>query len=82
MELSLAQLSLLIELTEVELAEMKKNIENPNSSSEFADDCSEHSLQLLSLSSSLQTMYKNKWSSSEDEISYDLLINDIHERRL
>ena len=82
MELSLSQLGLLIELTEVELAEMKKNIEDTNSNDDLINDSSEHSLQLLALSSTLKTMYKIKWADSEDEISYELLIDDIHERRL
>ncbi len=82
MELSLSHLSLLIELTEVELADMKKIIENPDSSSKEADDSSEHSMQLLSISSVLQTMYKNKWSSLNDELSYSALIDDIYQRRL
>ncbi len=82
MELSLSHLSLLIELTEVELAEMKKIIESPDSSDEEIDDSGEHSMQLLSLSSALQTMYKNKWNSDDDELSYDELISDIHQRRL
>lgn len=82
MELSLSHLSLLIELTEVELAEMKKVIENPNASDEEVNDSSEHSMQLLSLSSALQTMYKNKWESSADDFNYDELIADIHQRRL
>ena len=82
MELSLSHLSLLIELTEVELAEMKKIIDSPNASDEEVNDSSEHSMQLLSLSSALQTMYKNKWASSDDELSYDKLIDDIHQRRL
>ena len=82
MELSLSQLALLIELTEVELAEMKKIIEDTNSDDDLINDSSEHSLQLLALSSTLKTMYKIKWADSEDEISYELLIDDIHERRL
>ena len=82
MELSLSQLGLLIELTEVELAEMKKIIEDTNSDDDLINDSSEHSLQLLALSSTLKTMYKIKWADSEDEISYELLIDDIHERRL
>jgi hypothetical protein len=81
MELSLSQLGLLIELTEVELAEMKKNIEDTNSNDDLINDSSEHSLQLLALSSTLKTMYKIKWVESEDEMSYELLIDDIHERR-
>ena len=82
MELSLSQLALLIELTEVELAEMKKIIEDKNADADLINDSSEHSLQLLALSSTLKTMYKIKWADSEDEISYELLIDDIHERRL
>lgn len=81
MELSLSQLGLLIELTEVELAEMKKIIEDTNSDDDLINDSSEHSLQLLALSSTLKTMYKMKWAESEDEMSYELLIDDIHERR-
>lgn len=81
MELSLSQLALLIELTEVELAEMKKIIEDTNSDDDLINDSSEHSLQLLALSSTLKTMYKMKWAESEDEMSYELLIDDIHERR-
>jgi hypothetical protein len=82
MELSLSQLALLIELTEVELAEMKKIIEDKNSDDDLINDSSEHSLQLLALSSTLKTMYKIKWAESEDDMSYELLIDDIHERRL
>ena len=81
MELSLSQLALLIELTEVELAEMKKIIEDKNADDDLINDSSEHSLQLLALSSTLKTMYKMKWAESEDEMSYELLIDDIHERR-
>jgi len=51
MKLSLSQLSLLIELTEVELAEMKKIIDNPSSSIEAADDAGEHSMQIMCFSS-------------------------------
>ena len=49
MELSLSQLALLIELTEVELAEMKKIIEDKNADDDLINDSSEHSLQLLAM---------------------------------
>ena len=81
MELSLSQLGLLIELTEVELAEMKKIIEDKNADDDLINDSSEHSLQLLALSSTLKTMYKIKWSELEGAMSYELLIDGIHEQR-
>jgi len=82
MELSLSQLSLLVELTEVELAEMKKITDAPSSTEEEADDAGEHSMQMLALASALQALYKEKWSASDEEKNYEELIKDIHSRRL
>ena len=83
MQLSLTQLALLIELTEIEIAQMKGIIDNPESSDAEADDASEHSMQLLALSSTLQTMYKELHGSSHDsDMTYDELITDIHTKRL
>lgn len=55
--------------------------EDKNSDDDLINDSSEHSLQLLTLSSTLKTMYRIKWPESEGEMSYELLIDDLHERR-
>lgn len=82
MELSVSQLAIIIELTEVEIGVMKKIIDEPNSTDEERDDASEHSMQLLALSSTLQEMYKEKYVQGDDEPSYELLVKSIYQRRL
>ena len=91
MELTIDQLALLIELTEVELIQMKKIIDDEQSSEREADDASEHTMQLIPLSSSLKKMYENSVVkqknidvqnnySSDEEATYEELIADIHSR--
>lgn len=82
MKLSVSQLALLVEMTEVEIAHMKKIIDSDQSSVQESDAASEHSLQLLSLASTLKELYREQFSAGAGEMSYDELISDIHERRL
>ena len=81
MNLSISHLALLIELTEVEIAEMKKIIDSLTSSDQEKDDAGEHTMQLMSLSSVLHHLYRDQVFKAEDEMSYDELIDDIHKRR-
>ena len=81
MSLSITHLALLIEMTEVEIYEMKKVIESNKSTDEEKDDAGEHTVQLLSLSSALQEIYSSQITNSDSAESYDELIDDIHERR-
>lgn len=77
MELSLIQLSLLIELTDKEIKRLKDTIDNPNSTEEDVDDCGELSLQYLALESTLAEIYKSKWSEGCGEPSYDELVKNL-----
>ena len=80
--LSISQLALLIELTEVEIAEMKNIIDSATATDQEQDDAGEHSLQLLALSSVLSEMYREQCAQYADKLSYQELIDDIHQRRL
>lgn len=78
MELSLSQLSMLIELTELEILRLKHIIDDPSSPDDEIDNCGELSMQYLSLSSTLAGLYKNQWSPDSDQPNYEDLINEIH----
>lgn len=82
MPLSLSQLTLIIEMTEVEMAETRKIIVSPSSSKKQMNDAGEHALQLLALSSTLQQLYREQFHPGDNALPYDKLITDIHQRRL
>ncbi|MEY4588042.1 MAG: hypothetical protein RL497_118 [Pseudomonadota bacterium] len=77
MEISLSQLSMLIELTEREIKRIKHIIDDPSSTDEEADNCGELSMQYLSLSSTLAQLYKNKWPGDSGQPTYDDLTDEI-----
>lgn len=78
MELSLIQLSLLVELTVKEIKQLKETIENPNSTDEEVDDSGELSMQYIALESTLAEIYKSKWSEDCGEPSYEELIQSLN----
>jgi hypothetical protein len=80
MELSLSQLSILIELTEREIEQLKRIIDNPSSRHDDVDNCGELSMQYLSLSSTLAELYKNKWTSNSGQPSYGDLTDAIQKK--
>ena len=56
----------------------EKITEDKNADDDLINDSSEHSLQLLTLSSTLKTLYKMKWAESEDEMSKDKALPYCH----
>ena len=79
MEFSLSHISMLIELTEKEINQLKQVIDNPDSSDEEVDDSGELSTQYLSLSSALASAYKNQWSPDSNYPDYEKLIARIND---
>lgn len=77
MELSLIQISLLIELTDKEIKHLKQVIDAPDSSDEEVDDCGELSMQYVALESALASLYKSKWSEDCGQPSYEELIKNM-----
>ncbi|HMW46744.1 MAG TPA: hypothetical protein PKC70_00490 [Cellvibrionaceae bacterium] len=78
MELTLSQLSLLIELTEREITQLKQIINDSSSSEEEVDNCGELSIQYLALSARLAELYKENWSIESGQPAFEVLIEDIH----
>jgi hypothetical protein len=77
MDLSLSHLSMLIELTANEIANLQKIINDPSSADNEVNDSGELSMQYIALSSVLAEMYKNKWSKDSGHPSYKDLIDEI-----
>jgi hypothetical protein len=75
MDLSLSQIAMLIEMTGNEIAALKKVIDNASSSEEQVDDSGELILQYISLESTLENIYKEKWHPDSGEPRYEELRN-------
>ncbi len=79
MELSLAQLALVIELNEKEIRSLKRVIDSPDATDEEVDDAGELVMQYLALSSSLATIYKERWSSGSNLPEYEELVGGLED---
>lgn len=74
MEFSLLHVSMLIELTDEKIRQLKEIIDDPSSSDDEANDSAELSMQYIALSSALAEQYKSKWSSNSEHPCYEHLI--------
>mgnify|MGYP000607399474 CR=1 FL=1 len=77
MNLSLTDLSILIELTEKELTDLHSVINNENADEELRDANAEYSVQVGNTAGILKAQYKSLWSPDCNFQSYEDLIKEI-----
>ncbi|WP_196138331.1 hypothetical protein [Aliikangiella sp. G2MR2-5] len=77
MDLSLADLSILIELTEREMIELQSLIDN-SPSQEIVNDSGESLVTVSITASKLKKLYEQKWSPDCNYCSYKELVRAAH----
>lgn len=78
MELSLSDLTVLVELTQKELNELTHVVENTDDE-QLAEDCAIYLVQVGNTAGKLKSLYENLWTPDSNYGTYDDLIDSTNQ---